>query len=258
MKVESQLNKKNNVLLGGLCVGALLIAFGLLICGIWLNILSEKQLAASMRHYKSFQVANQLRRTSDDLTTMVRLYIATGKKKYLNHFNEILDIRNGESLRPEEYESVYWDLVLDEKRPSPFGEKKPLYNMMLKQGFANDEFTLLEQAESLSNNLARIENKAMKLLKNNDSNGDAFLKMKMKSDKELAMKLGFGEEYMQAKAKIMEPIRMFIKNVGSRTLKEVKGINQKVKNLQIFMFVLCVLLILNVLILTALLRSKQK
>lgn len=230
-------NKKDRTPLTYLFLG--MFSLSLLVCGICLKILFDKQVSNTSRHYKSYKIANELRRTSDDLTTMVRLYVATGEKIYLNQFNEILDIRSGKSLRPEEYDNVYWDLVLDKKRPSAFGTRKSLYSMMLEQHFDNEEFSLLEQAETRSNELAVLENKAMQLLLEKEGNDN-------KNNKELAVQLVFGSNYMEAKANIMEPIRVFIKKVETRTLKENQELIQKVTILLYLVIGLSVLLLLNI------------
>ena len=42
---------------------------------------------------------------------MVRTYVVTGDP-YKQHYQEILDIRDGRKPRPAAYPYVYWDLVL--------------------------------------------------------------------------------------------------------------------------------------------------
>ena len=63
-------------------------------------IWSEKKIdrANEMRH-QSFLLANELSQSSDDLTRMVRTYVATGNPIYKKHYQDILDIRNGKKLR---------------------------------------------------------------------------------------------------------------------------------------------------------------
>ncbi len=62
-------------------------------------------------------LVDELRQSSDDLTRMVRAYVVTGDTIYRQHYQEILDIRDGRKPRPVLYHYVYWDLVLtDDKR----------------------------------------------------------------------------------------------------------------------------------------------
>ena len=67
--------------------------------------------AAETRRYESYQLADELRQSSDDLTRMVRTYVVTGDESYREYFEEILRIRRGEALRPAGYDGIYWDFV---------------------------------------------------------------------------------------------------------------------------------------------------
>ena len=49
---------------------------------------------------RSFVLADELRQTSDDLTRMARLYVATGNPIYKDYYQEILDVRDGKAPRP--------------------------------------------------------------------------------------------------------------------------------------------------------------
>ena len=55
---------------------------------------------------------DELRQSSDDLTRMARTYAATGDQRFVDYFNQILDIRSGKAPRPLQYGRVYWDLVI--------------------------------------------------------------------------------------------------------------------------------------------------
>ena len=61
-----------------------------------LYIYSEIQVnQANELRLHSFQLADELRHSSDDLTRMVRSYIVTGNPRYKQHYQEILAIREG-------------------------------------------------------------------------------------------------------------------------------------------------------------------
>jgi hypothetical protein len=60
------------------------------------------------RKYFSYKLADELRQSSDDLTRMVRTYSITGDPIYKEYFQQILDIRNGISPRPENYSGIFW------------------------------------------------------------------------------------------------------------------------------------------------------
>ena len=44
---------------------------------------------------KSLFLADSVRQSSDNLTTMARNYTVTGEPRYRKYFNQIIDIRNG-------------------------------------------------------------------------------------------------------------------------------------------------------------------
>ena len=54
--------------------------------------------AAEARRYASYQLVDELRQSSDDLTRMARTYVVTGDPIYEEYFRQILAIRNGEAL----------------------------------------------------------------------------------------------------------------------------------------------------------------
>lgn len=52
-----------------------------------------------------------LRQSSDYLTRFARQYAVTGDPAWRDVYQQVLDIRRGQALRPKDYESVYWDLI---------------------------------------------------------------------------------------------------------------------------------------------------
>jgi hypothetical protein len=54
---------------------------------------------AERQKHRSFQLANELFQSSEDLTKMARSYVTTGDSIYERLFFEILDIRNGKRPR---------------------------------------------------------------------------------------------------------------------------------------------------------------
>lgn len=98
---------------------------------------AEKQIGrANESRQQSFLLADELRQSSDDLTRMVRTYVVTGDPIYKQHYQEILDIRDGKEPRPVTYQNIYWDLVLaDDQRPRLLGPAVPLLELMRRTGF---------------------------------------------------------------------------------------------------------------------------
>lgn len=170
------------------------------------------------RRINSFFIANELRQSSDDLTRMVRTYVATGEKRYKEHYEEILAIRDGKKPRPMNYRYIYWDLVgVDDERPTPFSNKaQPLINIMRGLEFSQVEFNKLAEAKMNSDTLTKIEFEAMRLVEQNVADSQKI------KNKELATKLLNDENYHKAKAFIMRPIDEFYVMVDERTSQAVE------------------------------------
>ncbi len=121
---------------------------------------------AEERRYHSYQLADQLRQSSDDLTRFARTYVATGDPRFEQHFRSVLDIRNGEAPMPDGYEGIYWDLIVGGS-PTPEFHTPPqsLRSRMLEAGFTNEEFNKLTEAQNNSDALVRLEDVAMHAVK---------------------------------------------------------------------------------------------
>jgi len=63
------------------------------------------------QRFNSHALAEELRRSSDDLTRMARTYAATGDIRFKNYFQTIVDIRDGKVPRPQDYNYIFWDFV---------------------------------------------------------------------------------------------------------------------------------------------------
>ncbi|MDD4854828.1 MAG: EAL domain-containing protein [Sulfuricurvum sp.] len=197
-------------------------------------VYSEKQLdRANEMRLRSFVLADELRQSSDDLTRMVRTYIVTKNPLYKEHYQEILDIRNGLKTRPINYQNIYWDLVgLDNKRPRPYSNQAlPLIEMMRQAGFTKHEFDKLTEAKNNSDTLTETEFAAMKLIESKDS------EIQMSRQQQKALELLHDEAYHNAKASIMRPIDEFYVLMSQRTAMAVH-------NAQVTAFVLRILFVL--------------
>ncbi len=163
-------------------------------------IAAEKAIdRANDLRFQSHALVDELRQSSDDLTRMVRSYVATGNPIYKQHYQEILDIRDGKRPRPLNYQNVYWDLVMaDDRRPSGFGPAITLLDMMRSVNFTGEEFAKLAEAKTNSDALTKIEFAAMQLV---ESTSPITAANRLK-----ATELVQGVNYHQAKAAIMRPI----------------------------------------------------
>ena len=198
---------------------------------------TQEVVEAEENRYLSYLLADELRQSSDDLTRMVRTYSQTGDERYVDYFQEILDIRNGKSPRPEKYHSIYWDFVVStgvQTRSS--GAPVPLKTLMKKSGFTDTELDLLATAENESNSLVNLEVQAMNAMVGLYKDASGNYTVKGRPDSRLARRLLHGEEYHKAKERIMYPLEKFFNTVDERTAKEVER-HQEKEELLVFLLI---------------------
>ena len=186
---------------------------------------------AELQKYHSYQLADELRQSSDDLTRMARTYAVTGNEKYQKFFNRVLTIRNGETARPQDYNDIYWDLVTGdaEQDSAEAGEKISLESRMLSAGFTVQEFALLKDSQNQSDSLVKLENIAMHALKGEFDDGTGSFLIKKIPDQPLAIQILHSQQYHEAKARIMKPLRDFTQMVNERTSILVTGLEKEVR-----------------------------
>ncbi|MDA3891822.1 MAG: ATP-binding protein [Salinivirgaceae bacterium] len=169
-------------------------------------------------HFKSYLLADELRQSSDDLTRMARAYVVTGNAEFEREYWSILDIRNGESPRPLNYNRIYWDFVIATgQKPRPDGEAISLHDLMVNAGFTQAEFYKLAIAQRISNKLVSTERIAMNAVKGLFDDGSGNFTVKKKPDREMAIRIMFDEAYYKTKAEIMKPIDDFYLMFENRT-----------------------------------------
>jgi len=227
-------------------VGVLLL---LLVSNSFISRKKANELAeAEFQKYYSYQLADELRQSSDDLTRMARTYAVTGNEKYQKFFNRILTIRNGETPRPRDYNDIYWDLVTGdaEQDSAEAGEKISLESRMLSAGFTVQEFALLKDSQNQSDSLVKLENIAMHALKGEFDDGTGSFLIKKTPDQPLAIQILHSQQYHEAKAKIMKPLRNFTQMVSQRTSILVSGLEKEV-HLRVQMGLVLALVLLGLL-----------
>ncbi|HEV2775082.1 MAG TPA: ATP-binding protein [Solirubrobacteraceae bacterium] len=204
------------VLLGilGVLVGALL-----LITTRQLDTAGERA-DAEKRRYQSIELANSLRKSSDDLTNMVRLYVSTGRTRYRRYYDELLAIRNGSAPRPRDYDAAFWDRVLAAgKRGVTYGPPKSLTSLMVEADFTAAEFEALETALRTSNALAEIENDVMARVAERIEQGvdSGYARDVLPLSRKLV-----DADYLREKRRIMEAIEHFNGLVNARTTSQAE------------------------------------
>ncbi len=219
---------------------------------LWMQQISQNNYnqAVCLRH-ESFRLADQLRHSSDDLTRMVRSYVATADGRFEDYFWDILAIRDGRKARPVHYDWAYWDFmtVKNPVKPFPDGPKVPLEVLMKEAGFTPEEFQLLAKAKAKSDQLISLERIAMHAMKGEFQDDHGSFTARGAPDPQMAMNIVFGEEYHRAKIDIMQPINDFFEAIDRRTSENVARAVSKVSFDQKSMVVIFCLLIFNGLLL---------
>jgi signal transduction histidine kinase/DNA-binding NarL/FixJ family response regulator len=183
--------------------------------------------------HKSFLLADELRQSSDDLTRMARTYVVTGNTMFEKQFQTVLDIRNGIIPRPQNYNRIYWDfLTLNGAKATLDGDKKPLRELMKQVGFSESELGLLFQSAKESDDLTKLETKAMNAVKGifQDENGGYTIYDR--PNLQLATEIMHSDEYHRAKIAIMKPLDEFYQSFEKRTKQNVQNAHEKVKLLE--------------------------
>jgi len=163
--------------------------------------LSRLQEAHESR-YLSTQLARELSFSSDELTRLARLYAVTGDETYEAQFWAVLNARNG-------------------KTPRKDGRVVPLKELMANAGFTEAEFSLLRQAEELSNVLVRTETVAMNAVKGLFEDGRGEFIRHGEPDLAMAARIMHDEGYQKAKALIMAKVEEFEYEISQRTIANI-------------------------------------
>ncbi|MDP3132673.1 MAG: PAS domain-containing protein, partial [Burkholderiaceae bacterium] len=194
-------------------VALLVLCAGLFSAYVW----SEKKGVdqANDLRLRSFQLADELRQSSDDLTRMARTYVMTGDVRYKLAYQAILDIRDGKRPRPDGYQNVYWDTALlrDPPQSQADGVGVPLLTLMEQAGFTPQELQKLEQAKAHSDRLTATEYAAMAMV---DADAEVPAAVRLKASAML-----HDQSYHLEKAAIMQPIKEFSDMMDRRTADAV-------------------------------------
>ena len=220
-------------LLGVLVAGLLVVA--------WLQVrAAQAQTDAENRRTASFLIADSLRQSSNDLTNMVRLHVATGRPRYRDYYEEILAIRDGTAPRPRGYDSSFWDRVLAQgKGFVRYGPPQSLIAQMRAARFAPDEFDALAAALDTSNALAQRELDVMRDVAPRIARGvDAGYARDVQGAYQRLVDTG----YLVEKGRIMRAIGRFIELVDARTLREVRAARDETRALALLQIAIILLI----------------
>ncbi|QJQ06072.1 EAL domain-containing protein [Undibacterium piscinae] len=199
---------------------------------------SEKQIDhANEVRFRSHELSDEFRQSSDALTRMSRTYVATGNPIYRQYYQEILDIRDGKIVRPEGYQSIDWHAVVatGQRQELRGGRAIALLDLMRELGVPEAEYSKLAQAKARSDALTMVEIKAMDMI-------DSATELDSPR-RRLATAMLFDDAYHQAKSAIMGPVSDFHQMMEQRTLAQVHAAERLALQLRLLFVCLGLLLV---------------
>ena len=171
--------------------------FLLLFLGYEFYLASERKNEAKVNELESNQVLNEFLQSSLDLTSNARLYASSQDPISLKKYNTILQWRNGSIPRP--------NTLL---RP---GEKIPQKDILISLGFNSHEIGFYLKSLELSNTLANLEEKSIKMVKEGKT-------------KE-ALGILYSNEYKAELLKISNPVNQLFNLVETRLKESIDNAN---------------------------------
>lgn len=164
----------------------------------------DKRLAA-------LSLAGEFRQGVNDLTQLARSYVATGEVRLLQQHQAVLDIRDGQRARPQQYGRVYWELIdAHGQPPRPDSTVAiSLRSLMEQAGYSLAELARLDEALLMSDALAGTERRAMR-----EAQGSA-------AERALAQQLLYGDGYQLHKASILQAFDDMVGLLEQRSANEV-------------------------------------
>ena len=210
-----------------------------------LNRVETELSVAADNRYRQVEVADRLRHSSDDLTRFARTYVVTGDSQYKDNYFTILAIRNGTASRPQNYESIYWDLLEPIRRQRhPDASPISLERMMKSLPYSAEERAMLELSEKNSNELVGIEVEAFNAMDGKFMDEQGEYSIHKEPDQTLAVRLLHSENYHRAKHNIMLPIDEFMMQLDLRTKADVALAERSVSQYLVYLTVAIILFIL--------------
>jgi PAS domain S-box-containing protein len=225
-------------------LGALVLLVGVLAyLGNLSGLTAARAADAEARRYESFKLGDQMRQSSNDLTRMVRMYVATGgERRYRDCYDEILSIRNGQSPRPAQYDSSFWDRVLYRGKDGvAYGPPKSLRALMKENGITDREFAALDGSRQFSDRLAEIEREVMAQVERK-------LAASKSADTRPELTRLVDADYYRHKAQIMAALDHYLALVDQRTHAEINALRERSARLRLWQLITIGLILLQCLV----------
>jgi methyl-accepting chemotaxis protein len=202
-----------------LIIGFLMVTCAVQLFFIWSasrNIVIVENV--SLNRYHSYQIAEEFRRTSLNLTRNARAYCMTKKTEFLDEYNAILDWQGGKIDRPASLDFMP-------------GVRKGQLDIMEELGFSEAEMKTMKEALVLSDELAEYEIQAMESIETGKIVAGPVEVLENETPEELARRVLYSDVYKDFENKIEDEVLRFFKQLDQRTSKSVQNAHNALMNI---------------------------
>ena len=114
-----------------------------------LNDALDKNIRFQNHRNESIEIAEDLRHSSDKLTSFARLYAVTEDPFFKQAYQRIIDMRNGTYPLPSEDEEIDWDMaIINRSLPDLHGPKIRIEDKLIQMGMDKTEINLMYESKS--------------------------------------------------------------------------------------------------------------
>lgn len=189
--------------------------------------------------YYSLSLANEFRRSSEDLTKFGRAYVTMGDPSDEERYHIALDVLNGKRARPKNYDRFNIDLVNAKTFGSvATGAAIPLSSLMKQAGFSASELAKMEEAKTGSDALSKIEITAFNAMKGKFDDGNGNFTVTDTPNQAMAQELMFNQNYRTMVGRIMLLVNDFQRMVDKRTQQDVMRAQERYKEVETLIYVM--------------------
>jgi two-component system sensor histidine kinase/response regulator len=193
------------------------------------------------RRIASLALAEEMQRTSNELSRMARLLVTTRDLRYRLYFERILAIRSGQAPIPGDYDSGYWDRVIagSERMEDASLPAKSFERRLRDAAFTDEEIRLFDRSLRTSDTLSEIETGMMQRVSDKLAHGPVQLE-----DVRYELYRLTDPTYNRQIEQISRAALEFRAAVDRRTAAEVEALRERANRLQTQVVVIAFTLLL--------------
>lgn len=210
--------------------GVVLSASAVVAIALTLGYTADRQgevMAIAKDRRGDLELAAHLRQSSEDLTRMARNFAVTGDSRYEEIYRRIVAVREGKAPRPPADSPAYWDLLLTNAPvPNREGERLSIAEEMIRAKLPASEQALATRAESAQQALAKLEERALGAMQGSEAAAGGAAATPGQPDPVRALKILYGEEYLEAKARGLKALAELQTEIELRTRGDLASRHQ--------------------------------